>query len=394
MSQPEVYQEILSYLGHHLRDEHGQPTLGKRSLDRLTLLTAGILKAQHAAPARIAQAGQQLSATGTQAESVERRVRRIENDPHLRASTCLDPLVKTLLAHSPIPELVLILDPTLQADRVVLLSLNAWYRGRSLPLVWAIWPANQPLEGAGFWQRLAVLLDQVAPLLPPGIPITVLADRAFGTPAFTDLVAQHGWHWIVRVQGQTHCRDRLGRERPVAQLIQARGERRKLHGEVFKKAGWRAASVVVDWGKRHRAPLCLVTDLAPDWRVIARYRRRFPIEPTFRDFKSSGWHWEQGQVTCLEHLHRLLLGMALATWLTLLVGALQAAELLSQPASGKRQTRPWWGKKSLFQIGLQLWASCFAEGIAPWLWSRLPDWDAPNWSTQIGAHHLHAFIFA
>ncbi len=96
----------------------------------------------------------------------------------------------------------------------------------------------------------------------------------------------------------------------------------------------------------------------------------------------------------LEHLKRLILGMALANWLAILVGALQAAVLLQQPASGKRRTRPWWGKKSLFQLGLQVWKDCFAEGLPPWLRAALPDWAAPKWSTQITAHHAHAFVFA
>lgn len=388
MSQPEVYQEIKSYLGQYLT------AISQRTLDRVTLLASGILKAQHGAPAKIGAAGKGLSAGGVQAESVERRIRRIENDAKIAVPTCFAPMVKALLANSRIEALWLIVDPTFQQDRVVMVSVNVWYRGRSLPLVWATWPANQPLEGAGFWSRIAELLRQAKRLLPAAIPVTVLADRAFGSPAFTDLVAQQGWHWLVRVQGQTHCRDRCGRERAIAALVRQRGARRKLRGQVFKKGGWRAASVVVYWGQRYRAPLCLVSDLAPAWALIADYRRRFPIEPTFRDWKAYGWRWEQGQVTQLDHLNRLILGMALAHWLAILVGARQAQALLAQPPSGKRRTRPWWGKKSLFQLGLAVWQDCFAEGVPPWLLAALPDWQAPNWSTQITAHHAYAFVFA
>ena len=137
------------------------------------------------------------------------------------------------------------------------------------------------------------MLYEVITLLPGGVAVTVLADRAFGSPAFTDLVAQRGWHWIVRLQGQTRCRDRCGREQPVADLISQKGERRKMRGQVFKKGGWREASIIVYWGKRHTSSLCLATDLPPDWLIIHLYRRRFPIEPTFRDYKAYGWHWEQ-----------------------------------------------------------------------------------------------------
>ena len=73
----------------------------------------------------------------------------------------------------------------------------------------------------------------------------------------------------------------------------------------------------------------------------------------FRHYKQAGWHWEQGQVTDLAHLERLLVGMALATWRVVLVGTQVAAEHLALPASGHRRTRPWVGKQSLFTLGLQ-----------------------------------------
>lgn len=392
MSQTEVYQEVQEYLAYYLRDRQGQPTVGKRALDRVTLLVASMLKAQHSAPARLAQAGHLLSERAPSAESVERRLRRIENDPWITIETSFTPLVRALLAHSAPSELILILDPTTQEDRVVRVSVNVWYRGRSLPLVWTVWPAGQRLEGEGFWDRIDALFRQAQALLPVGVKVTVLADRAFGTPAFTDLVGQHGWHWLVRVQGQTHYQDLNGHEQTIAELVSRPGQRRKLQGVVFKKAGWRDASVVVYWGRTQQTPLCLVSDLPPDWSLISLYRHRFVIEPTFRDDKSYGWQWEAGQVTPIDHLEHLLVGMALASWLTLIVGAHQAAEILSHAASGKRHTRSWWGKHSLFHMGLLLWQECFAEGIPPWLWSGLPDWQAPNWSAQLKVHHIQAFL--
>jgi hypothetical protein len=394
MSHPEVYQETKAYLEQYLSSSKGKEPIGQWVLDRLTLMTLGMILAENAAPARIAKAGQLLNESGAQAESIERRMRRIVSDQRIRPETCYQPLVKALLAQSALTDILLIVDPSLQEDRVVMVSINAWYRGRSLPLVWTIWPANRPLQGEGFWERIDELLKEVQQLLPKGVGVTVLADRAFGSPSFTDLVAKRNWHWIVRIQGQTHCRDCSGRERAAADMVAEKGGRKKMHGKVFKKAGWREASVVVYWGRRHRTPLCLATDLAPDWDILALYRHRFPIEPTFRDYKSYGWHWEQVQIKRLDHLKVLLVGMALATCLTLLAGVLQANVYLARPPSGKRHTRPWPAKYSLFQLGLQLWQACFAVGLFPWLGSAFPDWQAANWSSQLTALHVHAFIFA
>jgi len=222
----------------------------------------------------------------------------------------------------------------------------------------------------------------------------MMADRAFGCPAFIDLIVKHNWHYVIRVQGQTVCRDRLGRERSVQSLVPYRNQRIKLCAQVFKKNGWRSASVVAYWGRPHEKPLCLVSDLKPGWSLIGLYRRRYPIEAHFRDYKSYGWCWEQGQVQSLQHVERLLVGMALATWMVLIAGTWKAKLILSRPPTGKRHTRPWDGKMSLFAHGLEQLLSWLGQSPLPSFPWFLSDWSAPNWEQQIRSHHARAYVFA
>ena len=390
MSAPEVYHQVRQLIQPHL----GTGSVDGSTLDRIVLLVTGMIGAKSCSPAQVAKALQRMKLTGASAESLERRIRRLENDPEMEASLCFHPFVRAHLRYGRPSRLLLILDPTMQKDRLVMISVAIWYRGRALPLAWAIWPGNRPLEGEGFWKRIEHLLDEIVPLLPTGVEITWMADRAFGCPAFIDLLVARHWHYVIRVQGQTVCCDRLGRERPVQSLVSYRGQRTKLRGLVFKKNGWREASIVTLWGQRHAKPLCLVSYLKPGWGLLALYRRRYPIEAQFRDYKSSGWRWEQGQVTNLEHVQRLLVGMALATWVVLLVGAWRAGQILSEKPTGRRRTQPWEGKMSLFQHGLEQLLSWLADDQVPRLSLRLTDWEAPNWNVQILAHHVHAFIFA
>ena len=136
------------------------------------------------------------------------------------------------------------------------------------------------------------------------------------------------------------------------------------------------------------------SSLPAKWSLIRLYRRRYPIEATFRDYKSHGWQWEQGQVTDLDHIDRLLVGMALATWLAVMTGAQVATELLALKPTGRRRTCPWVGKRSLFALGLQRldeWLQGQTQTTLVW---QLTDWQADNWQTQIHAHHANAFIFA
>lgn len=390
MSAIEVYQRTRRLI---------QATVDKQvdasSVERLALYVSGVIAQKHGSPAQAAKGIAKLELREAQKDSLERQIRRMENDAEITAEYCFHPLARERLLWSKPSSLVLIIDPSLQEDRVVLLSVNVWYRGRSLPLVWTLYPANQPLEGATFWERVKGLLEQAAQLVPQRVRVIVVADRAFGTPAFTDLVAAHGWAWIVRVQSQTLARDHCGREGAIGQRVRFVGQRKKLRGWAFKKAGWRAASIVVYWGARHAKPLCLVSSLPVGFYLIAYYRQRFPIEATFRDYKAYGWRWEQGQVTDLKHLERLLVGMAIATWIALLVGTWRATQLLATPPTGHRRTRPDAAKSSLFTLGLEILQGwLYAVHPLPQFDWLLADWQAPNWSQQLTAYHAHAFLFA
>jgi hypothetical protein len=389
MSAIGLYTQIRKLLNSHLDDQ-----VDESSRERIGLLVLGIIKAKSAAPAQIARALKCLGLSGAKIESIERRVRRIENDSEISAALCFHRFARLRLLLGKPKELILIMDPTSKKDRVVMLTASVWYRGRALPLAWAIWPANQPLEGECFWERVRALLALVAELLPPNIPVTWLADRAFGCPGFTDLLEEYDWNYVVRVQGQTVCQDRVGVQRRVEDLVRLPVQRFKLRGLVFKKRGWREASVVVYWGRSYPKPLCLVSNLGAKWYLIKLYRYRYPIEATFRDYKSHGWHWEQSQVTDLEHLERLLVGMALATWITLLVGTQVAAEILARRPTRRRRTISWEGKRSLFTLGLQRLDEWLHGNGTPKSGWRFSDWEAPNWQTQIYFHHMRAFVFA
>lgn len=390
MSAETVYTGIRGELGRVLGQGVDQHTL-----ERLTLLVLGILGSKSASPSQVAKAIHRLGVSSATPESLERRVRRIENDPEVCAALCLHPLAKAYLAWGRPRCLVLVVDATCQDERAVMLSVSVQYRGSALPLGFAVWPGNTPLSGDRFFPRVETLLHEVAPLLPSGVDVTVLADRAFGTPVFLDMVTALGWHYVVRVQGQTMFRDRNGRERSVGTMVHGPKGRAKGQGDVFKKRGWRQASVVVHWGRRHAGPLCLVSDLRPRFDLCHLYRKRYAIETMFRNYKTRGWHWGNGQVTDLVHLERLLVAMALAVWLTLCRGAQAAREILQRPATGRRRTRCYAGKHSLFTLGLERIHQMFhTSGLhLDDFGFCLDHWDAPNWQQQIHNHHAYTFVF-
>lgn len=389
MSAIELYTQI-----YHSLDSCIEGQVAATTRERLALLVLGMIEAKSASPAQIAQALHRLGMSQAKPESIERHIRRIENDPEITDVLCFHPFARQRLLWARQPELLLILDPTTQDDRVYLVTVGVWYRGRALPLAWLAWEANMPLKGERFWARIAQLLAIIAELLPRRLKITWLADRAFGTPEFTDMVVAYGWFYVVRVQGQTKCRDRQEREKQIQHLIHPIRRRGKMRGMTFKKRGWRINSVIAFWGKNHDSPLCLVSNLPLGWYLIRLYRRRYPIEATFRDYKSYGWQWERGQVVDLDHVKRLLVAMAFASWFAIIVGARFADKWLQESPSGRRRTVPWWGKRSLFTIGLHyLQRYIMGNEVISLQW-LLTDWTLLNWMEQIYFHHARTFVFA
>ena len=131
MSSYSVYHQVRELLEQHFDEQ-----VDENSRERITLLVLGIIRAKSASPARIAEAIKELGLSNATAESIERRIRRIENDPELSATLCFHPFAREHLAFGRPKELLLIavlstfrrnlplLDPTTQDDRVVMVTVS------------------------------------------------------------------------------------------------------------------------------------------------------------------------------------------------------------------------------------------------------------------------------
>lgn len=362
-----LYQQITDKI-----NEVAQPAgLRRTTVTRLSLLVLGILAAQSCVPARIAVALHRLGLPGDpQVESIARRLRRIMNDVQLAPTTCYTPVLRQVvdweeLRRSARP-VVLIVDESSHSDQIHLLRVGLAYRGGCLALSWAAWQQNEPLPAGGYWERIDWVLAEAKRSIPAGLPVIVVADRAYDVPNFIDRVTSHSWHWVVRTKarGQMRVRDGQGCEHAIARLVRRQlaeaGTHWQERGAVFKEAGWRAASLVGVWLVGEREPLVVLSDLDPELVLIEVYERRFWIEPGFRSDKSAGWEWEESQVREVAHHERLLLGMAWASLVALCLGVVEAHEQLQRLETRVRRApdRPppkrWeHARKSLLRLGIE-----------------------------------------
>jgi hypothetical protein len=387
-----LYQTVLQRLSRTIPAAQ----VPHASLVRLGLFVTGLLAAQSTVLAQIAAALDALQLThATLVDSITRRLRRALDDPQLTPQTCYVPVLQHVLAWDDLlhgsRRLALIVDESSKADQVHLfrVSLPSW--GGALPLAWAVWQQKSALTPGASWQAVDQVLAQVAALLPPGLAVTVVADRAYAIPPFLDRCRAYGWHWVLRLTttGSHRFCDVRGHEHALRALVRRHlgqpGRRWRSRGRMFKDAGWRTVGLVGLWGAGAKEPLVVITDLPPTWSVRRQSERRFWIEPGFRTDKRQGWQWEASQVQGVAHHERLLLAMAWARLVVLCLGVEEAQRRLAAA-----QARPWrkrlrqirHARERVFTLGLralQRWL--FGTVRHAWCW-WLPELDAPSWERQ------------
>lgn len=254
------------------------PDLRRASRARLVAFVLGILLAGTVVLRRVASTQESTASATAQAASHERRLRRTLADPAIQAVPVFSRVIRRVLRRIPAGTAVTVaVDESGHTQYFRILVAALCYRGRAVPLAWVLWDGQQP-HPEPYWTDCATLLDAVAAVLPAGLRVTVVGDRAYGCPAFTDLVQQRGWDYVVRVQRQTKLRQADGREIQLRDLLPQDHRWCRMEGHVFKKEKWRAAAVVGYWRRGCKDPLLLVTSLPAQWRVVTLYRQRTQIE--------------------------------------------------------------------------------------------------------------------
>jgi hypothetical protein len=79
-------------------------------------------------------------------------------------------------------------------------------------------------------------------------------------------------------------------------------------------------TMTVHWEAGCEEPLCLISNLAPEEQPHLIYDKRYWVETLFGNCKSRGFQLARTHMTTPEHLDRLILGLAIATCLTLGLG--------------------------------------------------------------------------
>jgi hypothetical protein len=226
--------------------------------------------------------------------------------------------------------------------------------GRATPLLWlTVWKEELTDKRNDYEDACLARLAQV---LPPGVAVTILADRGFGDTKLFSYLKELGFGYVIRLRGNIHVTDASGETRDAADWVGKGGRARKLRDAEVTASGCPVGAVVCVHAKGMKEPWCLVASNAepPTAMIVNHYAKRWTIEPNFRDTKDPrfGMGLSQTRIGEPTRRDRLLLINAFAIALLTLLGA--AGESLGMDRLLKSNTSKT-RTHSLFRQGWMLY---------------------------------------
>jgi len=288
-------------------------------------------------------------------EELIQRVRRTLKNEQLRSSDCYLPLVRHLFADWPDREVNLVMDRTDLECRWSILTLGAVHQKRLLPLTWQV----LPFGGTGADDQTP-LLQRIQPILPPHtqVRINFYGDSEFRAVALQQRCRDYGWHWQVGLKSDLWFYDTSGEWHVLRDLPLQPGARCYRHNVFLtREHQFGPLQLIAEWSSQQETPRYWALDLPADAQAWRRGRKRYWIEPGFRDWKSYGFDLEQSQLTDPHRLEVLLLGLAVTTLWMIHVGETLRQTGCDDELSARAQT-----DYSVFRLGRDYLQRCRTLG--------------------------------
>jgi hypothetical protein len=204
--------------------------------------------------------------------------------------------------------LPLILDSSPAGRHCQMLMAACGYQRRALPLAWSVRKGQKghfPTTGH------LKLIERAAAHIPEHAPVVLLGDGEFGKVALAQEAISRDWYYVLRAS----CDEVIWIEREPYTLSEFQvgpDETLWLENVLWTNAQFGPVNVAVIWDESEQASMYLVTcfELLEETRYW--YKRRFWVEPMFRDDKSMGFNLQNSQLRDPDRTMRLLLVVCLS----------------------------------------------------------------------------------
>ena len=317
-STSRLYDTLVDVLRQH------QNWLDRRHLKTLAWMTVGLMQSGTISlPAWVPY----VQSRAVYAQSIVRRFARwLEND-RIDVHALYGPLLQQALAEWGNAVLYVALDTSLLWETYCLVRISLVYRGRAIPMVWAV--LEHPSSSVAYDVYQGVL-DKVAELLPFQCRVVFTADRGFADTHLMAHLTALGWHWRIRIKGSFWIY-RHGKQRcKVNRIPLSAGQALFWHHVYLTKQCYGPVHLALGRPQDSKEYWFVVSDEPTESKTFEEYGLRFDIEENFLDDTSNGFQLESSLIRSANALARLCCVLAITT-LSLVA---QGIEVVTQ---GKRR---------------------------------------------------------
>ena len=228
------------------------------------------------------------------------------------------PYVKVLLERLALSSgrLVFSIDGSTAGRGCMCLMVSVIYKGKAIPVVWQSYKAA---KGHLPEEAHRSLLRRLFAPIPEGCQVVMTGDGEFdGCDWQADLIGL-GWFYVVKTSKSSLIETGRGELFKAGSVMLEAGT--SLFFEDIRFSGKKQpAHLFVCLDKGYKKPLYLLTNLDDGPLIRQLYKKRFKIEPFFRDQKSKGFGIDKSGLCHPERLDRLLMATCMAYVICLFSG--------------------------------------------------------------------------
>lgn len=199
--------------------------------------------------------------------------------------------------------LVFSIDGSVVGKGCMCLMVSVIYRDKAIPVIWQTYKAK---KGHLSESKHRGLLANLAKLVPQDCRVVMTGDGEFdGCDWQADLLALD-WDYVLKTSKNTWITDENGDSFKAGYTLPDAGKSIYFEQVEFTKKRY-LTNLLVWQGKGFKHPLYLVTNLDYSPMIKQLYKKRFKIEPFFRDQKSGGFHIHKSGLRDPKRLDKLLI---------------------------------------------------------------------------------------
>jgi hypothetical protein len=255
--------------------------------------------------------------------SLVRRFERFVADDQVEVEKYFEPFVQAMIISLGNETAYLLIDCTQAGRKCRTLFIGLAYHQTVLPVVWKTLKGHKGHVKGQFQKEL---LNQIYQRFQHCRRVIVLGDAEFSNEPVINALKPKNWGFVLHFQ--SNYRLQLEPAGPWLSALSVYEAAGLTPGQVkhWQIAAFTEAhqipnlTMTVHWDEGCQEPLCLISNLAPAEQPHLIYEMRYWVETLFGNCKSRGFQLARTHMTTPEHIDRLILGLAIATCLTLGLG--------------------------------------------------------------------------